>query len=55
MKIHYTGLRKKESVLHAKKRIKANWVGHILRRNCLLKYVMKKRKDIGDGKARKEM
>ena len=26
-------------ILHALKRKKANWIGHILRRNCLLKYI----------------
>jgi len=25
------------NILHAVKRRKANWIGHILRRNCLLK------------------
>jgi hypothetical protein len=27
-------------ILHAIKRRKANWIGHILRSNCLLKYVI---------------
>jgi hypothetical protein len=26
-------------ILHTIKRRKANWIGHILRRNCLLKHV----------------
>jgi len=34
-------IEKERSVLHAIKRIKANWIGHILRRNCALKYDMK--------------
>jgi hypothetical protein len=29
--------------LHAVKRRKANWIGRILRRNCLLKHVLKER------------
>jgi hypothetical protein len=28
------------NILHAIKRRKANWIGHILRRNCLLKHVI---------------
>jgi hypothetical protein len=32
---------KERSVLHEIKRREANWIGHILRRNCLLKHVMK--------------
>jgi hypothetical protein len=28
------------NMLHTIKRIKANWIGHILRRNCLLKHVI---------------
>jgi hypothetical protein len=35
-----TGERKK---LHVVKRRKTNWIGRILRRNCLLKHVLKKR------------
>jgi hypothetical protein len=34
-------LRAKEerNILHTVKIMKANWIGHILRRNCLLKHV----------------
>jgi hypothetical protein len=28
------------NILHTVKRSKANWTGHILRRNCLLKHVI---------------
>jgi hypothetical protein len=28
------------NILHTIKRRKANWIGHILRRNCLLKHVI---------------
>jgi hypothetical protein len=28
------------TILHTRKRRKANWIGHILRRNCLLKHVI---------------
>ena len=27
------------NILHGMKRRKTNWIGHILRRNCLLKHV----------------
>jgi hypothetical protein len=48
--------KEERSILHAKKRRKANWIGHILRRNCLLKRVFegKRRKDESDGKTRKK-
>jgi hypothetical protein len=28
------------SILHAVKWVKVNWIGHILRRNCLLEHVI---------------
>jgi len=28
------------NILHTVKRMKVNWVGHVLRRNCLLKHVI---------------
>jgi hypothetical protein len=31
------------SILHTIKRRKANWIGHILRRNCLLKHVIERK------------
>jgi hypothetical protein len=30
---------KEWNIVHTIKRRKANWIGHILRRNCLLKHV----------------
>jgi len=33
----------KRKILHAVKRRKANWIGRILRRNCLLKHVLMER------------
>jgi hypothetical protein len=32
-------VKEEENIVHTVKRIKANWIGHILRRNCLLKHV----------------
>jgi hypothetical protein len=41
--------------LHTIKRRKANWIGHILRRNCLLKHVIEgKLEGRNDGKTRKK-
>jgi hypothetical protein len=31
-------VQEKRNILHTIKRKKANWIGHILRRNCLLKH-----------------
>jgi hypothetical protein len=31
---------KERNILHTIKRRKSNWIGHILRRNCLLKHVI---------------
>jgi hypothetical protein len=32
-------VKEKKNILQTKKKRKANWIGHILRRNCLLKQV----------------
>ena len=41
------------NILHTIKRKNANWIGHILRRNCNLKHVIEGK--IGsDGKTRKK-
>jgi hypothetical protein len=33
-------VKEERNILHTIKIRKANWIGHILRRNCLLKYVI---------------
>jgi hypothetical protein len=33
-------VKEERSILHTTKRRKANWIGHIFRRNCLLKHVI---------------
>jgi hypothetical protein len=33
-------VKEERNILHKIKRRKANWIGHILRRNCLLKHVI---------------
>jgi hypothetical protein len=40
--------KEERNILHTIRRRKANWIGHILRRNCLLKLI------IEGNKARKE-
>jgi oligoribonuclease (3'-5' exoribonuclease) len=33
-------VKEERNILHTIKRRKANWIGHMLRRNCLLKHVI---------------
>jgi phosphatidylserine/phosphatidylglycerophosphate/cardiolipin synthase-like enzyme len=44
MKKYYMRVKEKRNILHTvqrtKERRKANWIGHISRRNCLLKHVV---------------
>jgi hypothetical protein len=60
MKTEEVLLRVKEqrNILHEISKRRANWIGHIFRRNCLLKWVIEKKNakmsDISDGKARKK-
>jgi hypothetical protein len=36
-------VKEERNILHTIKRRKANWIGHILRRNCLLKHVIEEK------------
>jgi hypothetical protein len=36
-------VKEERNILHRIKRRNANWTGHILRRNCLIKHVIKER------------
>jgi len=36
----YYSVQKERNILHTVKRRKANWIGHILCRNCLLRHVI---------------
>jgi hypothetical protein len=50
-------VKEERNSLHTVKRRKANWIGHILRRNCLLKHGIKGKiggKDRSDGKTGKK-
>jgi len=42
------GVNEQRNILHEIRKRKANWIGHILRRNCLLKQIM-------EGKIKGEM
>jgi hypothetical protein len=37
------GVKEDRNILHAVKRRKADWIGHILRRNCLPKYFIERK------------
>jgi hypothetical protein len=48
---------KVRNITHTIKRRKANWIGHILRKNCLLKQAIgrkHKRRDKSDGNTRRK-
>jgi hypothetical protein len=40
MKNFYLRVREQRNILHEIRKLKANWIGHILRRNFLLKHVI---------------
>jgi len=40
MKKHYLTVKKERNILHEIRKRKANWIGHILLRNCLLQRVI---------------
>jgi len=47
----------KRNIVHTVKRRKADWIGHVLRGNCLLKHVSEGKdieKNISEVKARKK-
>jgi hypothetical protein len=46
-------VKEERNILHTIKRRKANCIGHILRRNCLLKHVIEG-KLVGNGKTRRK-
>jgi len=49
------GVNEQRNILHEIIKRKANWIGHILRRNCLLKQVIEgKIKGQSDKKTRKK-
>jgi hypothetical protein len=54
----YHSVKEQNNILHTIKRGKANWIDHILHRDCLLEHVIERKirgKDGGDGKTRKKM
>jgi hypothetical protein len=50
-------VKEQRNILHEISKLKANWIGHVLRRNCLLRQVIEekiKRRDRSDRKTRKK-
>jgi hypothetical protein len=48
-------VKKERNIIHTVKRRRANWIGHILRRNCLIKHVIEGKDERRiDGKTRKK-
>jgi hypothetical protein len=39
--MYYIERRRRRNILQTIERRKANWIGHILRRNCFLKHIIK--------------
>jgi hypothetical protein len=37
------GVKEERNIIHTVKRRKADWIGHILRRNCLLKHIIERK------------
>jgi hypothetical protein len=52
----YYGVKEERNILHTIKRKKADWIGHILRRKCLLKHIIEGKIEGGksDGRTRKK-
>jgi hypothetical protein len=50
-------VKKKRNILHKVKSRKANWIGHILRRNSLLKHIIQRKTDVTgrQGRRRKQL
>jgi hypothetical protein len=47
-------VKKEIKVLHTTKRRKSNWIGHILRRNCLLKHTVDEKREGGTEVKRRQ-
>ena len=46
-------VKEERNILHAIKQRKANWIGHILRRNCLLKHVIEGKIELNRRRGRR--
>ena len=51
---HYLRVKEQRNILHEIRKRKANWIGHILRRNCLLQRVIEGKLKGGDRSVRKK-
>ena len=50
-------VKEERNIIHTIKIRKANWIGHVLHKNCLLKHIIEGKIEEGDrsdGKARKK-
>ena len=54
MKTYYFTAKEQKNILHEISKRKANWIGHILRRNCLLQRVIEGKIKGGDKSDRKK-
>jgi hypothetical protein len=43
-------VKEERNIVHTIKRRKANWIGHILRRNCFLKHVIEGKLEVRTGR-----
>jgi hypothetical protein len=48
-------VKEKRNIILTTEGRKANWIGHVLRRNCLLKHISDGRRERSDGKTRKKV
>jgi hypothetical protein len=46
-------VKEERNIVHTIKRRKANWIGHILRRNCLLKQIIERKVQVMGRRGRK--
>jgi len=53
MKKYYLRVNEQRNILHEINKWKANWIGHILRRSCLLQWVIEGKIKGGDRSDRK--
>jgi hypothetical protein len=46
----YTRVKEQRNIVHRTQRRKANWIGHILRKNCFLKDVIEEKEGRSEGR-----
>jgi hypothetical protein len=50
-------VKEERNIIHAIERMKVNWIGHVLRRNCLLKHTVERKIEVTvrQGRRRKQL